>query len=385
MLAWLVLLVVGIASAETPTVSGQALPAVHEAAGEADPDAEEAILEEQILDEESVEHDDAALEKIEIQAARERLIEHSCQHDGIDRPDSWMDRTHSYLSQRLCEPAAWFDGFFGDPRAFEETPVGTFFRLRNELVWDETEGYRLRARLMANISVPRVSERLRVLVFRDEDLRGEFDDGPRIDGSEARTRLGLRYIGRDLPRSALDFDATVRAKLTSLNPIVRGRYSYTRPLSDRSFGRLTQIAFWERDEGFGTTSRVDWEWLHDHNTQVRWTGQATFSEESHGVDWGTSIVGFRQLDRQSAIRSEVGVYGYTRRPGFETEEYFLNFRYRRSFLRPWLFYELQPERGWPLDPVDGKRRGDWRFTTTLEIQFESPSVQAERRARENGR
>lgn len=49
-----------------------------------------------------------------------------CQ-DELGRPDSWLDRSHSYLTQRLCEPAAWFDGFFGDPRSLEETPVGTFF------------------------------------------------------------------------------------------------------------------------------------------------------------------------------------------------------------------------------------------------------------------
>jgi hypothetical protein len=333
---------------------------------------------------ESVEHAEHAeqAEQREVQEARERLIEMSCFDPR--QSDSWMDRTHSYLSQRLCEPAAWFDGFFGDPRAFEETPVGTFFRLRNEVHWDETEGVRLRARLMANVSLPRVSNRLRLLVFRDEDLRGDFDEEPRLDGSETRTRLGLRFIGRDRESSAFDVDATVRANLTSLNPVLRARYRHTRPFTDRTQGRFTQMAFWERDDGVGTTTRLDWEWFLDRNTQVRWTGQGTLSEQSDGVDWASSLVGFRQVDRRSAVRAEVGIAGATRRPGFHTDEYFVNLRYRRSVLRPWLFYELQPARAWPRDAEERKRRGDWRFTATLEIQFENEPSRRERSGQGNG-
>ena len=67
-------------------------------------------------------------------------------------------------NRQLCEPAAWFDGFFGDSRAFEETPVGTFVRLRNSLQWDEAEGWSVGVRVRANVLLPRVSERLRLLV-----------------------------------------------------------------------------------------------------------------------------------------------------------------------------------------------------------------------------
>jgi hypothetical protein len=317
----------------------------------------------------------------ERQAARERLIEESCR-DERDRPASWMDRTHSYLNQLLCEPAAWFDGFFGDPRAFEETPVGTFFRLRTEVLWDETDDVRVRARLMANVSLPRVSDRLRLLVFRDEDLRGEFDEDSRVDRSDRRTRLGLRYLARERSRSRFDVDATLRANFNSLNPVVRARYRSTRLLSDSTLGRYTQTAFWEGDEGFGSSTRLDWEWIVDRRTQLRWSGQGTFSESSDGVDWGSSLVAYRQLDRRSAIRSEVGVSGATRRPNFVTDEYFVNFRYRRSFLRPWLFYELQPERAWPRDHESENRRDDWRFTATLEVQFENEPARRERIARD---
>jgi hypothetical protein len=313
------------------------------------------------------------------EAARAKLMEISCR-DARDLPDSWLDRTHSYLNQRLCEPAAWFDGFFGDERALEETPVGTFFRLRNELRWDESEGFRVRVRLSANISLPGASEKLRLLLTRDEDVRGEFEPYLPVEESDKQTRIGLRYNLSEKLRSRLDADATVKVNLNSLNPVLRARYRQVEQLTDNSFGRFTQIAFWQGGDGFGTTSRADWEWYRDYDTQLRLSGQGTWSEESEGLDWRTSVTGFRQLDLKTAIRTELGAIGYTD-PRFETEEYFLNFRFRRTFLRPWLFYELQPERAWVLDDESGNRRGDWRFIASIEIQFENAPAREEREER----
>ena len=67
------------------------------------------------------------------------------------------------------------------------------------------------------------------------------------------------------------------------------------------------------------------------------TGRGTVSQESEGIDWRTGLVGFRQLDRRTAIRSELGAFGFTD-PQPEIEEWFANFRFRRALLRDWLFY-----------------------------------------------
>ncbi|RFF31359.1 hypothetical protein [Wenzhouxiangella sediminis] len=307
--------------------------------------------------------------RAERKARQQRLMEMSCR-DEQGRPQSWLDLTHSYINQRLCEPAAWFDGFFGDPRTLEENPVGSFIRLRNAVRWDETEGLKYRASVRANLILPRLSERVRLLVARDEDLEGDYPDTGAFDDPENRTRLGLRYIASEHARSRFDIDGTVRVSSGSLNPRIRGRYRYVRGLTDRSLGRFTQSAFWEREEGFGLTTRFDWEWLPDRDRLVRWSARGTWSQESDGIDWRTGLVSFRQLDMQSAVRAEVGAWGYTE-PRFETEEYFVAVRYRRQFLRPWLYWEIEPEHAWPKDFDTGERRSDWRLTFTIEIQFEN--------------
>ncbi len=307
--------------------------------------------------------------KSDRQEAQEKLMELSCR-DEADRPESWLDRSHSYLNQRLCEPAAWFDGFFGDPRSFEETPVGTFVRIRNSLQWDETEGWGFGLRVRANVLLPRVTDRIRLLITRDDDLTGEFRDGPSAADEDEQTRLGLRFIASERARSQFDVDGTVRVSSSGLNPRVRGRYRHVQGLTDHTLARATQTVFWELDDGFGSTSRLDWEWLPDRDRLIRWTGEGTVSEASDGVDWRTSVTAFRQMSPRTALRSEVGAFGYTT-PRFEAEEYFVALRYRRQFLRRWLFFELQPEHAWPLDLETGQRRSDWRFTLTLEVQFEN--------------
>ncbi|GAB4171786.1 MAG: hypothetical protein Kow0020_06640 [Wenzhouxiangellaceae bacterium] len=304
-----------------------------------------------------------------------RVVERSCR-DEEGRPESWLDRTHAYLSRKLCEPAAWFDGFFGDPRALEETPVGSFFRVRNSLIWDQTKDFGHDIRVSANLSLPNVSDRIRLLVSRDEGDdpgQGTADDISRDADEDDQTRLGLRFLLGNRGRAQFDIDGTVKVSGGGLNPRARARMRYTQGLSRDTLARWTQTVFWERKDGFGTTSRADWEWLPDALTLVRLTGRGTVSEDSDGVDWRTGLIGFRQLGRRTAIRSELGGIGHTD-PDFEAEEWFVNFRFRRTFLRDWLFYELQPEHAWPLDPETGKRRSDWRFIFTIEIQFENAAA-----------
>lgn len=312
----------------------------------------------------------------ERQARQQRLMELSCR-DEDERPQGWLDSTHSYLSQRLCEPAAWFDGFFGDPRTLEENPVGSFFRVRNAAHWDEHHGWGYRASVRANLILPQLSERVRLLVARDEDLDGDYPDTGSFDSLEDSTRLGLRFRASERGRSRFDVDGTIRLKAKALNPRLGGRFTHMRGLSEGSLARWTQMAFWEREQGFGTTSRLDLEWLPDRDRLIRFSNRGTWSQKSQGVDWRSSLVAFRQLDLRSALRYEVGAFGRTH-PHFESEEYFASVRYRRQFLRHWLYYEVQPEHAWPMDFDQGIRRRDWRLTFTLEIQFENQRSRRQR-------
>ncbi|HEY7906038.1 MAG TPA: hypothetical protein VIC53_03845 [Wenzhouxiangella sp.] len=309
-------------------------------------------------------------------AADEATIDAVCGDEVAG--ESWLDRSYSYLTEQLCAPAVWFDGFFGDPRSLEENPVNSFIRVRSAIGWDQSEGTSGGLQVRANIVLPRLSDRIRLLVSRDEDVSGEGLDGLGLEGEDDKTRLGFRFILGEGVQGLTDVDATVRIESGSLNPRVSTRYRISARPSEATLVRGTQTAFWERLDGFGTQSRVDWEWSPRLERLVRWTTRGTFSEASTGVDWNSVLIAYQQLDQRTAIRADVGAFGNTR-PTFETEEYFVSLRLRRQFLRPWLFVEFQPEHAWPLDSLTRQRRSDWRMTMTFEIQFENQPPSHRRR------
>src|SRR5690625_7953247 len=65
----------------------------------------------------------------ERKARQQRLMEICCRQER-QQPQGWLDSTHSYLRQRLCEPAARIYGYFGDRRTLVENPGCSFLRLR---------------------------------------------------------------------------------------------------------------------------------------------------------------------------------------------------------------------------------------------------------------
>lgn len=305
-----------------------------------------------------------------------QTIDEVCEDEATT--DSWLDRSYSYLNERLCAPAAWFDGFFGDPRTLEENPINSFFRVRTAVGWDQQGGANGGVQVRANLVLPRVSDRIRLLVARDEDVSGEGLSALGLEDDNAKTRLGLRFILGEELGGFTDVDASVRVNSGGLNPRLSARYRLMRGLGDDGLIRATQTAFWERVEGWGTQSRLDWEWTPRAGRLVRWTTRGTFSEASAGVDWQSVWLMYQQLDRRTALRFDAGGKGWTR-PDFTVDEYFVALRLRRQFLRPWLFLEVQPERAWPLDSLTLERRSDWRLTFTVEVQFENETVGHSRR------
>lgn len=313
-----------------------------------------------------------------VQASAEHpdTSEQVCEDEAVS--DSWLDRSYSYLNERLCAPAVWFDGFFGDPRSLEENPVNSFIRVRSALGWDQGGGADAGLQVRANLVLPRLSDRVRLLVAKDEDVSGDGLSALGLDDDNNNTRLGLRFIVGDGLTGLSDLDATIRVKSGSLNPRLSSRYRIARPVGETAVIRGTQTVFWEHVEGWGTQSRVDLEWVPRPDRLVRWTTRGTLSEASSGVDWRSLFLVYQQLDRKTALRLDAGAEGDTR-PKAVVDEYFVALRLRRQFLRPWLFFEVQPERAWPRDALTSKRRGDWRLALTLEVQFENAPAGHSRR------
>ncbi len=286
--------------------------------------------------------------------------------DTPSEGDGWLDRAHEYVSEKLCEPVAWFDDFFGDERFVQESPR-SFARLTNEMRWSDSDGFSYRARVNASVRLPKASRRLRLVIAgeNEEDPtrllpRSAVDPSLDPTRTQRQVNVGFRYYILESAKSNFSLSAY-------FTPKVQGRYRYAHPIGGASLWRFTQTAFWSGGDGFGETSLLDLERVLDERTLLRWSNAATVSEESDGTEWGSELSLFHQFTAKSGLLTSVGVAGVTD-PNTRPTDYRIATRFRRNFYRPWLFYEVEPEVRWPREE-DGSRDAVPAITLRLELDF----------------
>lgn len=305
----------------------------------------------------------------------------SCLGSGVTTQDliTWYDRGHEYLSQKFCEPAVWFDNFFSNERSDEERGPGNFVRWRNEFSFTKNDGLAMRSRLSANVSLPGATKRLHLLLMREDedDTISSLIDNTKLNlpSSDAnaplssqrnKLQLGMRYDLAEERFSRFSVSGGIHAG-TPMEPFVKGRYRYTKPLTNDSLVRFIETGYWKNLEGFGETTRIDIEKQLTDLNLLRWSTSANFSEISPGFELNSELALLRQISKKSAISFSLGASGYTDPSTFDTVV--ISSRYRHNFFRDWLFYEIEPAVSWPKND-QGERDALSSITFRVEIQFE---------------
>lgn len=285
----------------------------------------------------------------------------------------FLDEYHTYMLGKIKEQTLWFDNFFGDRRAEEDNQPSSFLRVRTVARYTEGEGMTFPIRLRANMKLPRVNRRVNLIIFggnREEArLKESGDDiNSSLKTSEEKdwTNLGLRYLTYQSIRDLFH----IGGGLSLGWPLdYYGRVRYERLLhnGDDNVIRFSETGYWNSLTGFGETSRIDLEKPLGGSLTGRLSFFATCSEDRSGMYWGAETSLFRQLSETSALAFDLAAYGPTV-PSTQVETYRLAGRYRRNFLHPWLFLEIEPEVHFPMS-ASGKREMTGVLTTVLEIQF----------------
>ena len=291
-------------------------------------------------------------------------------------PDAWLDRAHSYITRTLCQPAAWFDGFFGEHRAGEDWP-GSLVRWRGGYRIDQAEDHSYRSEIDAAFRLPRMNERFKLTITSqsgndtgaDQSDRDPFDPAiPSSDGvpGERRTTAGLRYSLVDARKVSLSLGGGVRFN-NPPDPYVRLRLRVTEPLGQAALIRVTPSVLQYRDAGLNRSLRVDLERRFGENLLLRGSQSFLRKELEQGVLWGTSLTLYARLSPKTSIQVSTSAVGTTH-PGNRVERYRLATRLRQNVLRRWLFLEIEPELYWPRDE-EGRYRRYRAITFLLEMQF----------------
>lgn len=289
---------------------------------------------------------------------------------------TWLDQTHDFVERNSCQPSVWFDNFFGDKRVLEDVRPGTFVRLRNAAQWVEGEGVQPVLDYHIRWQLPQLKSALkRVRIYLDSgDEEEKYSTGidppvnPKVK-STTRSKKPVLGVQADLYselRSLVRFNTGVRFNIHP-DAFVQMRYQYSNSFRELYLIRLSQRARWSAVDYFTDTSQLDFERILTTFTLLRWANNVTYAEGVSGITWNTGISYIAQLTPKSAISCDTSMWG-ANSPGWEIENYRIGTKYRRNFLRPWLFYELEPEITWPKDDR-GKRQATLAFMAVFEIQF----------------
>jgi hypothetical protein len=259
---------------------------------------------------------------------------------------NWLDRFGYGVYRTVCGTAQWVDGFFGGDRSYQFTDT-SYGRVGLGMAWDEKDGFRVRGRFKARVTLPRAENRFNAFLGRyeeDEFLSGQSDDIGAIPALFQETRekdwlLGLGYNPVNSARSRLDVDAGVKVDFP-MDPFVKATYRYYLFVSNTRLLRFSQTAFWTNHLGTGTTTRFDLEKAIGDSFHVRWLSMGTLAEKVEGLEWRSSVTVFHHLGGKRAIAWVAEIEGETEAV-VDLEQYGLRAIYRQRYLRDDLFLELE--------------------------------------------
>jgi len=268
--------------------------------------------------------------------------------------NSWFDQTQAYVSESVCSSALWFDHFFSNERDEAEN-VDRYLRLTSMVGYRKVEGFDSNVRLNGRVEFPNAEKKLHLILQseHDKDAIDALTQGNQTDyllnknNAKNSNSVGLRWDVSQKADSSFSMNAGLRFH-GEVNLRLQGRYRYTYPFGENSLARLTQSVFWEGGEGVGEQTRFDLEKLLASQTLLRFSQNVGVSEVSKGKEWLSEVALFHHFKPEKAGALTFWLSGATE-PNDKIsglEELGFSVRYRQSFYRPWLFFEIEPHYRW---------------------------------------
>ena len=287
-----------------------------------------------------------------------------------------IDETHEFLQRGILQQTIRLDNFFGEVKADSQRQTAYELRLRNSVRVEERGNLRFGTSVRLNARLSRISDRLRLAISGDREPEPfapslpEDPGNPGFNRTSQTTRVvntELRYGLVQTPATDIFLGAGFRVVLPP-EAFLRSRYQHTHRFSDVALIRVAETFYTKNTDAIGETTELALERSLTPKYLLRWASTGTVSYETEGLEWGTELSLLHELSPRSAITVTGGVYGNTTVADVITN-YRLATRYRRNFLRKWLFYEVEPEISWPR-AADGSFHTAYACTFLLEIVFQ---------------
>ena len=279
-----------------------------------------------------------------------------------------LDTTRLYVHDAVEWTARGLDSWFGD-KPFEQGGrvaggIGLSF------LWRQDEGFDWLTRFRVRVDLPNVREKAFLFIGRDNEKELVTD---RPEGFTRREQL-LQETRDDQSFFAglgaqLGDLVSLRAGLRGgLKPYAQARFQKAWDLGLRDAIEFKETLFWTADDGFGSTTVLNYGHLFEPSLALRWSSAATWAQETEGVEWGSSIGLYKDFSFQRRLSLEALVSGQTGGSA-EVSEYGIRTRWEQPIYKDWLLTELILGYFWPRRDSVTERSRTWAFGAGIQMRF----------------
>lgn len=282
--------------------------------------------------------------------------------DTVERVDNFL---HDTMTPAEEEALPLIGQFYGDRRFRSSATSGSYVTITPEITFSDDPVVDTSVDFSAHLKLRRVSDRLELFVDRFDD------DADLLDGVLGRLNQKLRDNNEEGGAGLLYHLPDYFALKSSMSvgvafkPAPVLRLKLRERLTTRAGRwqvRLSEIPFWESDDGFGEKTELALIRPLSTDTVLRSTSGAVWSETSEGVDLGHAFVVSHSLSRRRSISFRAGVAGHTE-PSAIVDGYSGRATWRQRVFRDWLYLEIEPG-------VDFTDENDFKATPLLSLRFD---------------
>lgn len=303
-----------------------------------------------------------------LQAAATPQADQCVRRDYAGRFMGWMDYKHCVYSGRTLATARWFDDLFGD---WHEDEASMQLRVITQVTAEESEGVSIKVTARASAELPNARRRIRLIVSDENDPEEVFNSdaglGTRrnrqLRQEDNRSSAALRWA----PFNLGTLDTTMDVGVRGVDPpdlFVRARARKTWSLTQDSIARVAQTFRYGSESRERSVTQIDLERALDNNTVLRFGNTYDYfaPRNSEGFYWTHALTLSHALKRSRSLGYGFSLSGPTQ-PEWQVESFGPWVVFRRPFLRPYLFYELEPRYTW-------YREFDWEGRASMAVRVE---------------
>ncbi|HYA87372.1 MAG TPA: hypothetical protein VEI57_09960 [Nitrospirota bacterium] len=264
---------------------------------------------------------------------------------------SFVDRWHGKISSKIMTTAQWLDSFFADPNYVKEENR-SYVRFRYDIFKEEYSPTTFKPAIDMRLSLPEL-ERKTHLAFSAAPAQTLTGPGAPVltpaerfgQVEQANLTTALQYFLRATAKE--NFVVLSGLQFSKFKPVtfLEPRYRFLVPLGGWNF-RFTQDVLWRTDTAWQIDSRFEFERQLPKDFFFRTTIDGVWASRVIGYTYSIAFLLREPFGPTNAIDYE-WINTYQTRPVDELSEIDFRIRYRHSFWREWLFFEVSPQLRFP--------------------------------------